>query len=308
MYAMTDEYMKWRASRGPAGWEDTSFASEPLEDNATTRSIRIIDVFRDSDSLFTKPNDKPVTAALFQRGLVPCAPERPSLAITVRTMEIFRLQRLRCPRLSIQSFVRFLCDMHLQPIETYLYQQFSICFDVYIAVCRSVRQRVEKAMGFTGDHWRIQHACPPCMYQLQGEEELRFSMLVTYDGNDSAKRVLRRRRNEDGSVGSVSERVDQRKGGEDYFLSREEVDEWSKENMQDLMEAVCLLLLIERNSPLIQVTTEYKKNPCEDRWQNMIHDMSSKAWGIFDETGMFVSLCRHGFVLIAADMVQSGEL
>lgn len=31
-------------------------------------------------------------------------------------------------------------------------------------------------------------------------------------------------------------------------------------------------------------------------------------WGVFDETGMFVCLCRHGFVMIVADMVQSGEL
>ncbi|KAJ7310166.1 hypothetical protein DFH08DRAFT_823197 [Mycena albidolilacea] len=31
-------------------------------------------------------------------------------------------------------------------------------------------------------------------------------------------------------------------------------------------------------------------------------------WGIFDETGIFVALCQHGFVLLVADMVQSGEL
>ena len=40
----------------------------------------------------------------------------------------------------------------------------------------------------------------------------------------------------------------------------------------------------------------------------MKHDMSSHTWGIFDETGMFVSICRHGFILVVADMVKSGEL
>jgi len=30
-------------------------------------------------------------------------------------------------------------------------------------------------------------------------------------------------------------------------------------------------------------------------------------WGIFEETGIFLSLCRHGFVLVAADMIRSGE-
>lgn len=59
---------------------------------------------------------------------------------------------------------------------------------------------------------------------------------------------------------------------------------------------------------MVQIADEYEKNPCEDRWQNMVNDMTSKAWGIYDETGIFVSLCRHGFVLVAADMVRSGEL
>ncbi|KAF8335246.1 hypothetical protein F5887DRAFT_892019 [Amanita rubescens] len=31
-------------------------------------------------------------------------------------------------------------------------------------------------------------------------------------------------------------------------------------------------------------------------------------WGIFDETGVFVALCRHGFVMLVADMVRSGEM
>ena len=31
-------------------------------------------------------------------------------------------------------------------------------------------------------------------------------------------------------------------------------------------------------------------------------------WGIFDETGIFVAICCHGFILIAVDMVKSGEL
>ncbi|KAK0234774.1 hypothetical protein EDD85DRAFT_922733 [Armillaria nabsnona] len=40
----------------------------------------------------------------------------------------------------------------------------------------------------------------------------------------------------------------------------------------------------------------------------MKNDMHSSMWGVFDKTGIFVSLCRHGFLLLATDMVQSGEL
>ncbi|KAG1807132.1 uncharacterized protein BJ212DRAFT_1449386 [Suillus subaureus] len=37
-------------------------------------------------------------------------------------------------------------------------------------------------------------------------------------------------------------------------------------------------------------------------------DNTKKAWGIYDETGIFVAVCRHGFCLLITDMVQSGEL
>jgi hypothetical protein len=40
----------------------------------------------------------------------------------------------------------------------------------------------------------------------------------------------------------------------------------------------------------------------------MKDDITKKMWGIFDETGIFLALCRHGFTLVIADMVMSGEL
>jgi len=40
----------------------------------------------------------------------------------------------------------------------------------------------------------------------------------------------------------------------------------------------------------------------------MINEITVRMWGIFDETGIFLALCHHGFVLVAADMVQSREL
>jgi len=40
----------------------------------------------------------------------------------------------------------------------------------------------------------------------------------------------------------------------------------------------------------------------------MKDDITKQMWAIFDETGIFLSLCHHGFALVIADMVQSGEL
>jgi hypothetical protein len=61
-------------------------------------------------------------------------------------------------------------------------------------------------------------------------------MLVTMDGNDSLKRVLRRGRADgDDEVGRPVEREDNRDAGDGYFLSREKVDEWAKKRLADTL-------------------------------------------------------------------------
>jgi hypothetical protein len=40
----------------------------------------------------------------------------------------------------------------------------------------------------------------------------------------------------------------------------------------------------------------------------MVNDKNEKTQGMYDETGGFLAFCRHGFVLVIIDMVQSGEL
>lgn len=59
----------------------------------------------------------------------------------------------------------------------------------------------------------------------------------------------------------------------------------------------------------LQILDDPEENSaCQERWKNLKEDMTAKMWGVFDETGVFLALCRHGFVLMLADMVRSGEL
>ena len=48
-------------------------------------------------------------------------------------------------------------------------------------------------------------------------------------------------------------------------------------------------------------------NPCASHWKNMKDQHTTQMWSIFDETGIFMVVCRHGFSLVITDMVQSGE-
>ena len=48
-------------------------------------------------------------------------------------------------------------------------------------------------------------------------------------------------------------------------------------------------------------------NPCVSRWKNMANESKKKMWNSFDETGVFVTTCRHGNILLWNDMIRSGE-
>jgi len=48
-------------------------------------------------------------------------------------------------------------------------------------------------------------------------------------------------------------------------------------------------------------------NPCAGHWKNMKDQHTARMWSVFDETGIFMAVCRHGFSLVIADMVRSGE-
>jgi hypothetical protein len=96
------------------------------------------------------------------------------------------------------------------------------------------------------------------MYKLQGESKLIYDILVTMDGNNSLKRVLRRCKvHSDGDTGTDAEFVmgkskeytDTRDAGDNYYRDREKVNEWSKQRIAEMMpkEAieVCPELLTE---------------------------------------------------------------
>ncbi|KAF8203394.1 hypothetical protein K438DRAFT_1580548, partial [Mycena galopus ATCC 62051] len=234
-------------------------------------------------------------------GLVPSVPYMASVVITLRTLEVFRRLQLRCPRLGMQAFVRGLCDLHGVPPRSHLGSQFANTFDLYLTIRAAVDRRVQVALGRDTPNWRLINACPACMYKLEGEEKLLLPLLATMDGNNSLKRFWRRERvqyQQDGTAvpGASKERHDNRVAPGDYYLSRVEVDSWAADGADVLMRDF---------SPDAE---NDEGAGCDDRWQNMKEDVTARAWGMYDETGIFPALCRHGFVLVVVDMVKSGEL
>jgi hypothetical protein len=125
MDAFTDAYMAWDLHR-----------TDPVP-SATPQGvsggypIRIVDVFGKylphvvkqanltiappgswSESLGDLSTDAYIGCTLIHHGAVPSSPTKPSVAITIQTLELYRLAHFRCPQLSISAFVKTLSDMH----------------------------------------------------------------------------------------------------------------------------------------------------------------------------------------------------
>lgn len=48
---------------------------------------------------------------IIRRGAIPTAPKTPSVAISIKALELYRCAHFRCPQLSIQAFVRTIMDI-----------------------------------------------------------------------------------------------------------------------------------------------------------------------------------------------------
>ncbi|KAG6826234.1 hypothetical protein H0H92_000618 [Tricholoma furcatifolium] len=297
---MTDAYLQWASFNGVNAWGSAPASSQTgLEKGSIVVHVMDVNVQLLASIYENNPN---LLAVVVRYGLLPTSPLKINFTFSIRVVELFRIMHLRCPHLAIEPFIKGLCDAHRIPFRQYYAQQFTIAFDVYLSICSCVKLRVDAALGRDLLKWRLKNACPPCTYKLEGEGELIFKMLFTMDGNDSLKRLrcaAKLNTTEDTSAPRLPEskaRSDSRTIGGDRYLTREEVDRWAKAALEDVLPG-------DANEE-----EDEEDNPCAGRWKNMVNEITAKMWGIFDETGVFLALCRHGFSLVVADMVQSGEL
>ncbi|KAJ7867007.1 hypothetical protein B0H14DRAFT_3084169 [Mycena olivaceomarginata] len=228
------------------------------------------------------------------QGLMPAAPYSPNIAITICTLEIFRVMQLCCPRLDMQVFIHTLCNIHGVPPHPYLGAQFFIAFDVYLAIHAEVDKRTQAAFGRDTPNWRLKNACPCCLYKLEGEVVLHIPLLCTFDGNNSLKHFWRR----GAGVGAQKEHHDDCVALGNRYLPHEEVERWAKEGLEELMKGF---------EPGTGVDNP-DDDSCDERWVNMKEDVTTHTYRMYDEMGFFPYLCRHSFLLVAVDMVKSSEL
>ncbi|KAG1783913.1 hypothetical protein EV702DRAFT_958142 [Suillus placidus] len=298
MDLLVEAYLDYRYRDSGDGVPHHGMPPSPSDDDGQRVSlseIELIDIFtRRRLSLRSQPHHQYPNETLIHHGYLGCAPLYPTVAISLRTLAAYCQTHRVCPTFSFQAQCKTLCFLHDIPYRPYLTTQLSGAFDVYLQILQRINQRLCTALKCDTPNWRLLNACPACFYKLEDEPDLDFDWLVTMDGNNSLKRW-------DSTIYGTNAQVDSRKVRSDFWIDPNTVDKF---NSEVRAHAVSDDALVDN----MAVETNPAPFSCADRWKNAGPEMRKKMFSVFDESGIFIAACRHRFVLLACDMIRSGEL
>ncbi|TFK58840.1 hypothetical protein BDN72DRAFT_781510 [Pluteus cervinus] len=245
---------------------------------------------------FKKPETENANAVLLRHGYLGASPKQPTTAFSIELLELYHQLRRRQSNFSLQSMVKIICTTHNVTYTTSLRTKFSLTFDVYLKIIRCVQQQVDEAMG-RDKTWRAKNSCPACSYKRPNEPELELAHLHAMDGNNSLKRFSSRADDDEGVFTSS------------YFIPPEEVDlykdvvaQTSKKGVRTRAKKFIKSGRVELEDILVEDTFS-----CADGW-TAASSITEDTVKVFDQTGVFLSTCRHAIVEFIVEMRKSGEL
>ncbi|KAB5588232.1 hypothetical protein CTheo_8328 [Ceratobasidium theobromae] len=238
---------------------------------------------------------EPVNVTLMRQGFLSPTPNIPKLAIHVDVLRFSVALRWHASALSVQAIAASLSELYNVPYMRHLRTQLSNTIDVYLAILRMIDSRVNRTLNRDECDWQLRNSCAACTYRLDDEPDLKYSMLITLDGNDSLKRVATSAifENEVKAKAAKKEKAKIMKVGSAPGTREQTAQDGSSTE--------------EPNVPTSE-TTIHGPTLCEERWKNAKADENARPIVVFDETGVFAACCRHGTALLLADMKRSGEL
>ncbi|KAH9916348.1 hypothetical protein B0H21DRAFT_703065 [Amylocystis lapponica] len=302
---LADAYMAWR-------YPDETHSTAG-DDNDTTYdfSIAIFDIYTLAPmaTIVRREDTKTTAEALVSNGYLGTTPISPSLAISLRSLELLRCIRLYKPSFSIEAFGKLLCHFYMVPYRRHLRTALANTFEIYLVIQRTLKKRVLAALGRDTPDWRVLNACPACGYELEAEPPLQWRRMLCMDGNNSLKRLA--------AIGNRVRGDTRTFGDSDYYLPVEYVDRYANEvksrteppskDAADEEETSRDTYDGDEGDPTDGSAVDTAVVPCTKNWKAAA-DKKKRMWSIFEETGIFATACRHGFVLWLADMMRSGEL
>ncbi|KAG2120252.1 hypothetical protein DEU56DRAFT_747007 [Suillus clintonianus] len=268
--ALVEAYLRWKHEPEPR------CADDPSHHAFSVRGVGIMDF---APHLLIQQQDNEVAnAALLRCGFLGSSPVQPTVAIKLECLELYHQIRRRQSSFGIQTITKVLCALHNVTYSSSFRAQFSTAFDIYLEILRNIRSRVNHALGRDPINWRMNGACPSCTFEQSDEPKLVPRRLHSMDGNHSAKHI-------DGS-GSTDPRI----FTSDFFITDAAVERFKDD---------------VRSRPTDRSLN--RNDNCTENWTAARSVEEDKVL-VFEQTGIFIMACRHGFVECVTEMKRSGEL
>ena len=111
---MVDAYLRWKypdiALADPGRVQDPP----PQPQSSTLVEIPALDIYTLSTSITIQCiEDRTTASVLAGLGFIGNAPFYPSIAISMKTLEFYRILRRRKPSFSVEAFVKVVCDLYM---------------------------------------------------------------------------------------------------------------------------------------------------------------------------------------------------
>ncbi|KAL1673037.1 hypothetical protein EV122DRAFT_283396 [Schizophyllum commune] len=150
MIHLTHAYLQYKHTLVPD--DDNSIPGVAW--SITTLGVRELDWARP----FVQREGQSANTVLLHHGLLGASPVSPSIAFTTELLELYHQLRRHQPSFSIQAMVKTLCSIHNLSYRHTYRQQFSDCFDAYLAILRAVQLQTDAALG-RGFDWLVKSQC-----------------------------------------------------------------------------------------------------------------------------------------------------
>ncbi|KAI0039816.1 hypothetical protein FA95DRAFT_1503682 [Auriscalpium vulgare] len=244
--------------------------------------------------------DEEANIALVRQGLLGASPFLPTLAFSLDLLEFYYCLRRRHPSVGTQGFAKVISAFHNALYYPKLQEKLAAAFDVYVDLKERLQKKTDVALNRVGDNWRALNGCPCCGFKQHNEPMLVPARLHAMDGNNSQKRLQ--------GVGHT----DEREFFSDYFIPPEQVDTFADEvkGTRRTAPATGPPVPDSANEDSDSLpTSNQPATKCTDSWQAAnASAMGKSVTQVFEQTGIFLTTCRHGIVEFVEEMIKSGEL
>lgn len=109
---LVETYLRWKHPRLDANASSTSTSA--LAESPYDFTVEVINIYSLETSALIRRSEesKSPAIALVDCGYLGTTPTSPTLAISLKTLELYRRIRLRKPSFSVEAFAKVICDLY----------------------------------------------------------------------------------------------------------------------------------------------------------------------------------------------------